>query len=198
MTLERRTQAERSAATRAALIDAARPLFAEHGFAGVGTEAIVRAADVTRGALYHHFADKTQLFDAVLDAVEADVAERIVARVLAATDAGVVEMLMGGVAEWFDTCQDPEVQRILLVDGPSVLGWERWREICLTHVLGLAEGLLGQGMAEGTFDHQPLRPLAHVMMAVMDEAALYIVKAHDPETARRDMTAVIARLVAAL
>ena len=198
MTLERRTQAERSAATRAALIHAARRLFAEHGFAGVGTEAIVRAADVTRGALYHHFADKTELFDAVLDAVEGDVTERIVARVLSDTDAGVVQMMMNGVEEWFDSCQDPEVQRILLTDGPSVLGWERWREICLTHVLGLCESLLSQGMDDGTFERQPLRPLAHVVMAVMDEAALYIVTQPDPDAARRDMESIITRLLAAL
>jgi len=198
MTPVPRTQADRSAATRAALIDAARRLFAEHGFAGAGTEAIVRAADVTRGALYHHFTDKTQLFDAVLDAVEHDVTERIAGRVLDDSEAGVVQMMMSGVEAWFDACQDAEVQRVLLIDGPSVLGWERWREICLSHVLGLAEGLLTQGMDDGTFDRQPVRPLAHVLMAVMDEAALFIVKAADPGAARRDMESIMLRLVAAL
>ncbi len=198
MTLTRRTQADRSAATRAALVEAGRRLFAEHGFAGVGTEAIVRAADVTRGALYHHFADKTELFDAVVDAVEHDVTTRIAEVVLGDGDAGIAELIGAGAEAWFDACEDPEVRRILLIDAPSVVGWVRWREICQTHILGLAEALLAQGMDDGTFDRQPVRPLAHVLMAVMDEAALYIVTAADPDAARTEMRAVIGRLVAAL
>src|ERR1700754_1886755 len=133
MNVKRRTQAERSATTRIALVGAARRLFAAQGFAGVGTEAIVREADVSRGALYHHFADKTELFAAVLEDVEREVAEQLAA--VAGTSVGFVEMLVGAMEAWLDLCARPEVQRIVLTDGPSVLGWPRWREICQRHVL---------------------------------------------------------------
>src|SRR3954470_24740324 len=125
----RRTQAERSEATRGALIEAARPLFAVRGYAGVGTEQIVRAAGVTRGALYHHFEGKEGLLAAVYEQIEADLAERIVARAGAVGDDGPLAELAAGVDVLLDAARDPEVHRIVLLDAPAVLGWERWREI---------------------------------------------------------------------
>lgn len=123
----------RSAATRAALVAAARPLFAEHGFAGVGTETIVRAAGVTRGALYHQFADKTELFAAVYEAIEEDLARRLGERVAAAAATDPIEVMTLGANAWLDAGAEPEVQQIVLLDGPAVLGWQRWREIvCAT------------------------------------------------------------------
>src|SRR6516225_10223633 len=137
----RRTQADRSAATRDALVAAARPLFAAHGFAEVSTDVIVAAAGVTRGALYHQFADKTALFEAVLAAVEADIARRLAAAVAAAGITDPVEALRHAVRTWLDICVEPEILRIALVDGPSVLGWVPWREVCKQHVFGLVESL---------------------------------------------------------
>src|SRR5215218_8988181 len=116
MEVKPRTQAERSATTRAALVAAARPLFAAHGFAGVGTEAIVRAAGVSRGALYHQFADKTDLFAAVLEAVEDDLTHRIAERLEAMDDA--VPVLEAGGDAWLAACAEPDVERIVLIDGP--------------------------------------------------------------------------------
>src|SRR5690349_22210273 len=133
----RRTQAERAADTREALIAAARPLFAQHGFADVALETIVRAAGVTRGALYHHFTDKTELFAAVFEQVEAEVAERMSEAIIAANQTDPVEVMRLGAHFWLDACSDPEVQRIVLVDAPAVLGWTRWTEIGNRYNMGM-------------------------------------------------------------
>lgn len=198
MNLSRRTQAERTAATRTALIDAARRLFAEHGFAGVGTEAIVHGAAVSRGALYHHFADKTELFAAVLDNVEGEVSGQLAAVVGADASGGFVDVMLRCVEAWLDACERPEVQRIVLVDGPSVLGWARWREVCQPHILGLVSAALTQGMADGSLEPQPVTPLAHLLLAVADEAAMYVVTNEDPTTARREIVAIVRRLLESL
>ncbi len=196
--MTRRKQADRSAATRSALVAAGRRLFAEHGFAGVGTEAIVAEAAVSRGALYHHFADKTELFAGVLEAVEADVAQEIAAQALAGDDPAFAAVMMRAVEAWLDACEAPEVQRILLTDGPSVLGWARWREICQPYVLSLIETAVVQGIASGEVADLPARPLAHALIAVADEAAMYVVSADDREAARKDMTVIFERTLTAL
>jgi AcrR family transcriptional regulator len=198
MEVARRTQADRSAATRAALIAAGRRLFAEHGFAGVGTEAIVAEAQVTRGALYHHYADKTALFDDVFQAVERDAAQRLADAAGGNGDPDARTIMKRSLDAWFEECDDPEVHRILLIDAPSVLGWARFRELCLQHILGLIEGLLVAGMDDGTFTRQPIRPLAHVLIAAADEAALYIIGADDQAAAKNEMRAVVGRLMDAL
>jgi AcrR family transcriptional regulator len=135
----RRTQEERSEATRAKLIAAARRLFAERGYAGVGTEEIVRAAGVTRGALYHHFEGKPQLLEAVYEQIEGELTEKIATGALGGSDP--LDALRAGSEMFLDACLEPEVQRIVLLDAPAVLGWERWREIAADHGLGLVDGL---------------------------------------------------------
>jgi AcrR family transcriptional regulator len=191
----RRTQADRSAATRDALVAAARRLFAVQGFAEVPTDAIVAAAGVTRGALYHQFADKTALFDAVMEAVEADIAKRLADGVAAAGISDPVEGLRHAVRTWLDICVEPEIHRIALVDGPSVLGWARWREVCQRHVFGLVQTLLEHGIELGRIRTQPARPLAHVLMGAGDEAALYVAEAADRARARAEMMEVIDQLI---
>lgn len=194
----RRTQADRSAATRDALVAAARGLFAERSFAEVPTDAIVAAAGVTRGALYHQFADKTALFEAVLVAVEADIARRLAGEVAAAGITDPVEALRQAVRTWLDICAEPEIHRITLVDGPSVLGWGRWRELCQQHIFGLVEVLLRRGMEAGRILPQPLRPLTHVLMGASDEAGLYVAEAADRPRARAEMIAILDRLIEAV
>jgi AcrR family transcriptional regulator len=200
MESKRRTQAERSAATRSALIGAARKLFAVDGFAAVGTEAIVQAAGVTRGALYHQFTDKTELFAAVVDEIEAEAVELMVERVSA--DPELLSdphlLLERGVDAWLDASARPDVQRILLVDAPGVLGWERWRDMGLQHSLGFVEATLGEFVTAGVLPAQPLRPLAHLVVSAVDEAALYIARADDPDTARTEMRAALQRMLAGL
>lgn len=194
----RRTQADRSAATREALVAAGRPLFAAHGFAEVSTDAIAAAAGVTRGALYHQFADKTALFGAVLAAVEADIARRLADAAAAAGAADPVEALRHAVRTWLDICVEPDILRIALIDGPSVLGWTHWREVCYQHVLGLVRVLLAQGIELGRVRPQPVTPLAHVLMGAGDEAALYVAEAADRTQARAEMTGILDQLIQGL
>ncbi|HEY7324410.1 MAG TPA: TetR/AcrR family transcriptional regulator [Streptosporangiaceae bacterium] len=194
----RRTQADRSAATRDALVGAGRRLFAAHGFAEVSTDAIVAAAGVTRGALYHQFADKTALFEGVLSAVEADIATRLAEEVAAAGISDPVDALRYATRTWLDICVEPEILRIALIDGPSVLGWKHWREVCYPHVLGLVLALVAQGIELGRIRNQPVMPLAHVLMGAGDEAALYVAEAADRTQARADMIAIFDQLLQGL
>jgi AcrR family transcriptional regulator len=191
----RRTQADRSAATRDALLAAGRSLFAEHGFAEVSTDAIVVAAGVTRGALYHQFADKTALFDAVLEAVEADIAQRLAAGAAAAGITDPIDAMRHVLRTWLEICVEPEIHRIALIDGPSVVGWAHWREVCQRHVFGLAEAMLAGGIESGRVRPQPVRALAHVLMGASDEAALYVAESADRDQARADMLQVLDRLI---
>jgi AcrR family transcriptional regulator len=191
----RRTQADRSAATRDALVAAARRLFAAHGFAEVPTDSIATAAGVTRGALYHQFADKMALFEAALDAVEADIAARLAAEVAATGASDPVEAMRQAVRAWLGMCTEQEIQRIALVDGASVLGWARWREICQRHVFGLVEAVVTQGIELGRIRARSARPIAHVLMGASDEAALYVAEAPDQELARTEMIEALGRLI---
>lgn len=174
MEVKRRTQADRTAATRAALIAGARALFAERGYADVSTPELAAAAGVTRGALYHQFGDKQGLFLAVVNAVEVDVTARLAAQVAASGATDPVSALHAAVDAWLDACEDPEVRRVLLVEAPSVLGWEALRDVALDHALGLTEALLQAAIDAGSLEPQPLRPLAHLLIGALDEAALYV------------------------
>jgi AcrR family transcriptional regulator len=195
MEVKRRTQQERTAATRAALVAAARPLFAARGFAAVSTPELAAAAQVTRGALYHQFTDKRGLFLAVVYAVEADVTRRIVAQVGASGAADPGAALHAAADAWLDACEEPEVRQVLLLDAPVVLGWEGFRDVALEHGLGLTEWLLRGAVDAGLLAEQPLRPLAHVLIGALDEAALYVATHEDPETARAETSAVLHRLL---
>jgi AcrR family transcriptional regulator len=189
---------ERSEATRAALVAAARPLFAERGFAGVGTEEIVRAAGVTRGALYHQFRDKEDLFAAVFELLESELAQRTAAAAGASGTTDPLTELRVGAEAWLDACTEPEIQRIVLLDGPAVLGWERWREIGTRYGRGLVEAVLQAAVDAGRLTPQPIRPLAHVLMGAVDEAALYVATADDPAAARIEVGAVLDGLITSL
>jgi AcrR family transcriptional regulator len=191
----RRTQADRSAATRDALVAAARRLFAARSFAEVPADAIVAEAGVTRGALYHQFEDKAALFDAVMRAVEADIAGRLAGSVAAAGITDPVDALRHAVATWLQICVEPEIYRIALIDGPSVLGWSRWREVCQEHVFGLVQTLVTQGIEAGRFRALPTRPLTHALMGAGDEAALYVAESADPAQARAQMIEVLDQLI---
>ena len=191
-----RTQAERSESTRGALIDAARELFAARGYAAVGTEEIVRRAGVTRGALYHHFDGKRELLAAVYEQMEAEIAARLGESVT--PGAGALETLEAGAEMFLDHCLEPEVQRIVLLDAPAVLGWERWREIGARYGLGLIEGLLRVGMEQGEIRRQPVEPLAHALLGALDEVAMFVARAEDPAAARAEAGETLAGLVEAL
>jgi AcrR family transcriptional regulator len=194
----KRTQAERSEATRDALIEAARTLFAERGYAAVGTEEIVRAAGVTRGALYHHFDGKRDLFEVVYERIEIELAQRIAAGALSAGATAPLEAMRAGAEMFLRAATEPEAQRIVLLDGPSVLGWDRWREIATEHGLGLIEATLQAAIEAGAIAEQPVRPLAHVLMGALDEAAMLVARAEDPERMRAEVGRTLDALLAGL
>ena len=192
-----RTKAAQSEATTAALIKAARPLFAERGYAGVGTEEIVQRAGVTRGALYHQFrGGKEDLFRAVLVQISAETAQHVMRAALATDDPW--EALVIGADAFLDACATPEVQRIMLVDGPSVLGWDVWREADSDYALGLLEAALQRAIDAGRMVPQPAKALAHVLLGALEEAAMVVARADDPEAARAEMGQTVRRLLEGL
>jgi AcrR family transcriptional regulator len=194
----RRTQAERAAETREALIAAARPLFAAQGFGEVALETIVRAAGVTRGALYHHFADKTELFAAVYERVDGDMAARMGEVITASNETDPVEIMRLGAGYWLDACADPEVHRIVLVDAPAVLGWTRWTEIGNGYNIGLVRDLVANAIETGRIPLQPVEATALTLLGAMREATLYVAGAQDRDQARRDAGEVMDRLIHSL
>jgi AcrR family transcriptional regulator len=191
-------RAERSQATRDALVTAARRLFGARGYANVGTEEIVQAAGVTRGALYHHFRDKEELLEAVFEQVEAEMLARLTRSVTAAAADNPFAALSAGVDALLEAAGEPEVNRIVLVDAPSVLGWERWREIGWRYGMGLTESVLQSAIDAGQLPPQPVRPLAHVLLGALDEAVLYVSRASDQATARSEMTMALGRMIEGL
>jgi len=180
-------KAEQAEATRAALIGAARPLFAERGYANVGTEEIVRAARVTRGALYHHFAGKDELFLAVFEVVERELTERIALQAAERSGGDPLELLRAGASAFLDSTLEPEAQRIVLLDAPAVLGWDVWREVGERYGLGLVIATLEAAMDAGAIARRPVRPLAHILLGALDEAAMLVARADDDGTTRREV-----------
>lgn len=194
----RRTQAERTAATRARLLAAGRRLFAAEGFAAVSTQGIVDAAGVTRGALYHQFGGKNGLFAAVYEEVERDIVTSIATRILAAAPTDQLSAMRIGARLFLEECSVPDVQRIALIDAPAVLGWDRWREIGMQYGLGVVEAMLAAAMAEGVIPEQPTRAVAHVLLGALDEAALFVSRADDTDEALEQMFAICDRLISGI
>ena len=192
-----RTKAAQREATVAALIAVARELFAERGYAGVGTEEIVKQAGVTRGALYHHFrGGKEELFRAVLVQISAETMQRVVQEA-ARTDDPWEELVLGSEA-FLDASMTPEVQRIMLVDGPSVLGWDVWRAIDTDHGLGLLEAAVQTAMDAGRLQPGSASAVAQVLAGALDEAAMVVARADDPAAARAEMGLTVRRLLEGL
>jgi AcrR family transcriptional regulator len=190
----RRTQSERSEATRAALMSAARTLFAVRGYDDVAAEEIVRAAGVTRGALYHHFGGKAELLDAVYDQMEREMTERIARVVLGSELESPLEAMRAGIGAFLEECAEPEVRQIVLHDAPAVLGWERWREIAAANGLGLIEASLAAAVEAGELRPLPVRPTAHLLLGALDEAAMLSARADDPAE-RAEAAAVLEALL---
>ena len=188
--------ADRAESTRNALVAAARRLFVERGYHATSTEQIAALAGVgTRGALYHHFADKRALFVAVFEAVEEDL---VAAAGAAMQEAPPLEMLRNGLIGFLDASLTPEVQRILLIDGPAVLGWQEWRAIEARYGLGGVRGMLELAVADGSLPRQPVEVLAHLLLATTAEAALFIANANDPAAARDQAVDALDRLLSGI
>lgn len=191
----RRTQEQRSAATQQALQAAARRLWGARGYADVGTPEIAKAAGVTRGAMYHQYADKTALFVAVVEAVEAEVMERLQSIVVAAQPSTSAEALRIAADAWLDIASEPDIRQLVLLDAPNVLGWNRFREISQRYAYGMTEQLLGAAIEAGEIYPLPVRTLGTVMLGALDEAAMCLAGAEDPVQEKANVRAVIHRLI---
>ncbi|MEM6105555.1 helix-turn-helix domain-containing protein [Mycobacterium sp. 050272] len=195
MESKRRTQEERSAATRDALISAARRLWGERGYAEVGTPEIAATAGVTRGAMYHQFADKAALFAEVVEVVEQDVMARMATIVATSGATTPADAIRAAVDAWLEVSGDPEVRQLILLDAPSVLGWAGFRDVAQRYSLGMTEQMLAEAIGAGQLARQPTRPLAHVLIGALDEAAMAIATSDDPQRARRETRQVLHRLI---
>lgn len=187
------TRAQRS---RARLLAAARELFAAHGYESVPSQEIVVRAGLTRGALYHHFGGKEGLYDAVHEIIHGEIGERMVTA--SARARGPWKGLVAGCLAFLDACTDPEVQSVVLLDGPAVLGWERWRAVAADHSLGLLKEALLEVMATGSLPQRPVEPLAILLSGGMTEAGMWIARAPRPERARAEAGAALVAILEAM
>jgi AcrR family transcriptional regulator len=178
------TQAERTDATRARLIEAGRALFGAQGFAAASIEDIASRAKVTRGALYHHFASKEDLFAAVFEQLEAELMAAAHRGGLAAKDAW--ERLRRGCRAFLEACGDPATQRMLL-DAPSALGMDRWREIEERYALEAVRGSLELAMRDGQLTQRSPDALAHLLLAALNEGAMLIARSEGRTPAKAVM-----------
>ncbi len=193
---KRRSQSERSEKTTHSILSAAMKLFAKRGFRAVTLEDVVQRTGLTRGALYHHFKNKEQLFVAVVESVERDLADRIVGAALTVDEPW--KRLEAGFTAFLDACLEPAVQRILLLDAPAVLGVERWRSVEADYGLGLLRQGLEAAMKAGVVRRCPPGALSHILLGALAEAGLYVAQAKDPKTARKEVSSTLATLLEGL
>ncbi|QUQ71157.1 TetR/AcrR family transcriptional regulator [Kutzneria sp. CA-103260] len=191
--MPRRSQEERTRSTRSALTTAARTLFASRGYSAVSTDEIVRAAGVTRGALYHHYADKQALFEDVFEQLEGEISDEISAVFADAADH--LSAMAAGVTRFLDICQRPEVLRIALTDAPAVLGWSRWREIEARHGLRLITAKLSAAAADGLVATSSTEALAQLVLSAVIESALMIANGADRDPTQQALTTLLLGLV---
>jgi AcrR family transcriptional regulator len=189
--VERRARGDQ---TRRNLVDAGRALFVEKGFFDTSISDLVARSGVgTRGAFYHHFKDKAELFRAVFEEVERDLTLRSLASPPQGADAW--EVLSVGMRGFLESALEPEVQRVMLIDGPVVLGWRTLRAIEEGNSIALINEMVAQAIAEGIIDDHPVGELTHLLVAAVEEAALLIAHADKPAKARERAARVLDRLL---
>ena len=181
-------------ATRAALVQSARALFGEKGYVETSTDEIVANAGVTKGALYHHFGGKEDLFAAVLEQVVGEVSDRVVAEFLRPDS---WEALLAGCELWVDAHLDPAIRRIVLYDARAVLDWDDVRALENRFGAVALRGAFRMAMNAGVLERQPVRPLALLISGALSEACLYIAEADDPAAARAETKVLVSRILSA-
>jgi len=187
---------EQAAAMREALEKVARELFETRGFAAVSAEELVAQAGVTRGALYHHYSGKEGLFEAVAEAAMARLHEHI-ARAAAAAPDGLAAIKLG-MKRFLELGAAPRTQRVLFVDAPVVMGWQRWRQLDERYGLGLLIQAVELAMAQGKMRKQPPALVAHLLLSTMIEAAMLIANAERKAEVRADAERVLGQLLEGL
>jgi AcrR family transcriptional regulator len=188
---------EQGRATRAVLIEVATHLFATNGYEATAIPAVLQAAGVSRGALYHHFESKEALFEEVVKLVEAGVMAKVTRSVRDASDP--LDALRRGCAAYLAMCRDPTVRQISLIDAPSVLGWERWRQIDEQHAFGLVKAAIATISTDGRIRPELVDVVAHMVLAALLEVALLVARADEGRLAiRRGQEAIDEMLTALL
>ena len=189
--IERRARGDQ---TRRDLVDAGRALFVEKGYFDTSIGDLVTRSGVgTRGAFYHHFKDKAELFRAVFEEVERDLTLRSLASPPQGADAW--EVLSSGMRGFLESALEPEVQRVMLIDGPVVLGWRTLRAIEEGNSIALINEMVAKAIAEGIIDDHPVGELTHLLVAAVEEAALLVAHADKPTKARERAARVLDRLL---
>jgi AcrR family transcriptional regulator len=181
--------------TREALVVAARELFGSQGYGATSTEDIVAKAGVTKGALYHHFADKESVFRAVFERLQQEISEAAGAEFIQPDSWAA---LLIGCQLWVDAHDDPMVRQIVLVDARVVLGWEQARLIETRFSTVVLRGALRKAMNAGVLERKPLRPLALMLIGALSEACLYVAAAEDEEVARTEVSELIVDLLSGM
>jgi AcrR family transcriptional regulator len=192
------TQAERTEATRGRLVATARRLFAEKGFAATSTEEILSEAEVSRGALYHHFSSKTDLFRAAFEAVEDELTAKLLAFATAGGETDPIKILQRGFNAFLDQCENPEVQRIVMLDAPTVLGWDTWHELDERYAFGTIKAVLAVAADSGRIDAEVVDPLTHLLVGAVMQAGMVVARAEDPAAAKRTLGESFALLVSTI
>ncbi|MGD0379716.1 MAG: TetR/AcrR family transcriptional regulator [Acidimicrobiales bacterium] len=185
-TPRRRTQTERSEATRSALMASGRKLFGSNGYGRTAREEIVADAGVTRGALQHHFGDKQGLFRSVYEELEQELVGSTAQAAMQVGHEHPLEMLRAGCQAYLDAMLDPAVQRICAVDGPAVLPTDVRSEIADRYALALVREVVQSAMSQGEIQRAPLEPLTRMLLASVMAAAQYVATAENSTSARRD------------
>jgi AcrR family transcriptional regulator len=192
------TQAERTEATRGRLITTARRLFAAQGFAATSTEQILGEAAVSRGALYHHFPSKTDLFQATFEQVEDELTAQVLQIAAAGGETDPMRILQVGFGAFLDQCLNPEVQRIVMLDGPTVLGWDLWHELDERYAFGTIKAVLSVAADTGRIEPATVEPLTHLLLGAIMQAGMVVARADDPLAAKKAMTETFAGMISAL
>ncbi|WP_433017148.1 TetR/AcrR family transcriptional regulator [Kribbella sp. CA-294648] len=190
-----RTKAQQRVETTAALVAAARELFADKGYGQVSLAEIVDAAGVTKGALYHYFDGKDALFQAVLEQIHTEVAERIEQ---ATEGLDSWQQLVVGCRTFLTASAEPHRQQIMLIDAPSVLGWGTWRRLDASTSMQHLIDVLARLVKEGEIPQQPVVPLAHLLSGAMNEAALWLAGSDHPRRDLKQTLTVLTRLLESL
>jgi AcrR family transcriptional regulator len=190
------TQAERRAATIESILSAGRRLFGEHGFAATTMDDIAEQARVAKGAVYHHFATKEAVFEAVFDQVSRALVQEIDRAVR--TEKDVLAAMVAGTQHYYAACAKGPTGQIILRDGPAVLGWERWREIDAQHFGGKIPRALTVAMDAGLIARQPVEPLARLLLGAVTETAVACAGRSDVLKAGNEYTQAFKSLLDAL
>ena len=190
---------ETASVTRRALISAARAAFGANGFAATTIDEITHAAGVTKGALYHHFTDKDDLFRAVVEDVKADVTSVVGAAFLdAAVEPDALDTVTRGCLAFVDAHSDPAVQRITILDARAVLDAGTRRALDGRYEVAVLRGALRRAVHLGVINPQPLGPLAHMLAGALTEACALLAETDDETLIRQDVEVVIKRLLEGL